>query len=654
MATREPGPLVISRTHHVVLTARQQTMLEKQRPWIVFLLELTLIVLSGTAAWLLRFDFAFPYPALFLRAMPLLILLRIAAMARFHLFHGYWRYSGISDLLDVSKAVLLGSLAFLLVERWVLRQVSLPISFYFLEAILSGLALGGVRILSRLWMQRSDRRAKWRTTKSVVVVGAGCGAAMLLRELPRSGYSAVALVDDDPAKASVTLNGIPVAGSIAELPLVVHRYRPDEVMIAIPSATSEQMRRITEVCSRAGVRFRTIPGLADLIHGTVTVDQMREVNLQDLLGRDPVQLNLDSVKCEIAGRVIMVTGAAGSIGSELCRQLLSYGPAKLVCVDQAETPLFYLQHANGDSKIEKAYCVADITDGARMREILEEHHVRAIFHAAAYKHVPLMEQNLQEAVKNNVFGLLSLMEVACQCGCEDFLLISSDKAVTPTSFMGCTKRIGELIVAARPSGRMRCLSVRFGNVLGSQGSVIPLFQEQIRSKRQITVTHPDITRYFMTIPEAVSLVLQAFAIGNNGDILVLDMGEPVRIVDMAKTLVQLSGIPPGEVEIVFTGLRPGEKLFEELFYDFERRLNTPAHKVFRTQGQLVSWPILLAHLEVLRAESAAGVPYRIRAEVKEIVPQYQWQQTDDREFPSEAVEILPLFVFDTALANARD
>jgi FlaA1/EpsC-like NDP-sugar epimerase len=630
-------------------------MPEKRRPWIIFLLEVILILLSGAAAWLLRFDFTFPQPMLFLRALPFLILLRIAALTRFQLFHGYWRYSGISDVMDVTKAVMLGSLAFVVVERWVLGQVSLPISFYVLEAMLTGLALGGIRILSRVWTQRSERRAKWRTSKSVVVVGAGSGAAMLLRELPRSGYTAVALVDDDPAKASMALNGIRVAGSIAELPKVVHRYHPDEIMIAIPSASSEQMRRITEACHRTGVRFRTVPGLADLIHGAVTVDQMREVNLQDLLGRDPVQFGLNSVKCQIAGRVIMVTGAAGSIGSELCRQLLSYSPAKLVCVDQAETPLFYLQHATSDSKAEKFYCVADITDRARMQEILNQHHVHAIFHAAAYKHVPLMEQNLQEAVKNNVFGLLSLMEVACECDCEDFLLISSDKAVTPTSFMGCTKRIGELIVAARPSGRMRCLSVRFGNVLGSQGSVIPLFQEQIRSKRQITVTHPDITRYFMTIPEAVSLLLQAFAIGNNGDILVLDMGEPVRILDMAKTLVQLSGIPPGEVEIVFTGLRPGEKLFEELFYDFERRLNTSAHKVLRTQGQPVSWPRLLAHLEVLRAESVAGVPHRIRAEVKEIVPQYQWQHTSaGEEFPSDIPAISPLGVFDIALANAHD
>jgi FlaA1/EpsC-like NDP-sugar epimerase len=324
----------------------------------------------------------------------------------------------------------------------------------------------------------------------------------------------------------------------------------------------------------------------------------------------------------------MVTGAAGSIGSELCRQLLRYAPAKLVCVDRAETPLFYLQQANSGLGGQKVYCLADITDSARMRDILHEHDVRVIFHAAAYKHVPLMEENLEEALKNNVFGLLSLLEVAGQSGCEDFLLISSDKAVAPTSFMGCTKRIGELIVSARPSAQMRCLSVRFGNVLGSQGSVIPVFREQIRSRRPITVTHPEITRYFMTIPEAVSLVLQAFVIGGKGDILVLDMGKPIRILDMAKTLIRLSGLPLDEVKIVFTGLRPGEKMSEDLFYEFERRLTTSAEKVFRTRGPLISWPELLSRLAVLRSESRTGISSRIRATVKEIVPQYQWAPPD--------------------------
>ncbi len=452
---------------------------------------------------------------------------------------------------------------------------------------------------------------------------------MLLRELPRSGYTALGMIDDDPAKVGVRLHGVPIVGKVEDLPSLVRNFSPDELMIAIPSANREQMCRIAEFCHKTGVRFRTIPGLADLIHGTVTPDQLREVNLEDLLGRAPVDFKLDTVRRRVAGKVVMVTGAAGSIGSELFRQLLSYGPAKLVAVDQAETPLFYLQQANLGSKVETVYCVADVTDTDRMREVLVRHDVGAIFHAAAYKHVPLMEDNLREAVKNNVFGLLSLMEVADRCGCEEFLLISSDKAVNPTSFMGCTKRIGELIIAAHPFAKMRCLSVRFGNVLGSQGSVIPVFQEQIRSTRQITVTHPEITRYFMTIPEAVSLVLQAFTIGSKGDILVLDMGEPIRILDMAKMLIRLSGIPEEDVKIKFTGLRPGEKLYEELFYDSEEQFSTPADKVFRTRSNVMSWPDLAIQLRSLEAAIMTDVPEQIRSSVREIVPEYEWNALDE-------------------------
>lgn len=599
-------------------------MLKKSRRIVILLVQLLLIVSSATAAWLLRFDFSFPERGVLFSALPVLIVLRLLAMARFQLFHGYWRYTGVSDASDIAKAVTIGSFAFLIAERWVIGDKYFPLSVYFIEGILTAVGLVGVRVLSRAMLQAMQNDAGQSRKKTVVVIGAGCGAAMLLRELPRSGYVAVALLDDDPSKAGVKLHGVPVRGKVSDLPEVVNRYGPDEVMIAIPSATREQMRRLYEYCNQTKLRVRTIPGLGDLIHGAVTVDHLREVNLEDLLGREPVRLNVDAVRCRIARRVVMVTGAAGSIGSELCRQLLRYGPAKLVCVDQAETPLFNLQNAAADSEAEKVYCVADVTDTVRMRDIIKQHEVQVIFHAAAYKHVPLMEENLQEALKNNVFGLLSLMEVAGQWGCEDFLLISSDKAVSPTSFMGCTKRIGELIIAARPSARTRCLSVRFGNVLGSQGSVIPVFQEQIKNKQEITVTHPDITRYFMTIPEAVSLVLQAFSIGEKGDILVLDMGKPVRILDMAKALIHLSGIPRDEVNIVFTGLRPGEKLFEDLFYEFEHRLSTPAHKVFRTRGPHTSWPELLARLVELQAESLTGVSARIRAKVKEIVPQYQW------------------------------
>jgi FlaA1/EpsC-like NDP-sugar epimerase len=612
-------------------------MLLKQRRSLIVMIQLVLIVFSAAAAWLLRSDFTFPRPASFLAALPLLVLVRLLAMARFNLLHGYWRHTGIRDVLDVVKATAAGSAAFLIAERWILGNRSIPVSVYFLEAILTTVALAGIRVIPRALQRSASGSADRKDIKTVVVVGAGCAAAMLLRELPRSGYAALALVDDDPSKAGVTLSGIPVCGKVADLTDVARWYGPGEILIAIPSATSEQMRRIVACCERTNLPFRTIPGLGDLLQGSVTVDQLREVNLDDLLGREPVRLHLNAIRSEIAGRVIMVTGAAGSIGSELCRQLLCYTPAKLVCVDQAETPLFYLNRANSNAPGEKVYSVADIADSARMRDIILEHHVRVIFHAAAYKHVPLMEGNVREALKNNVFGLLSFMEEADRSGCEDFLLISSDKAVNPTSFMGCTKRIGELIVAARPS-QMRCLSVRFGNVLGSQGSVVPLFQEQIRSKRQVSVTHREITRYFMTIPEAVSLVLEAFSIGNNGDILVLDMGKPVRILDMAKTLIRLSGIPQDEVKIVFTGLRPGEKLFEDLFYPFERRLTTPAQKVLRTGGASMKWAELRTHLAQLRAECLAGTPDRIRGCVKQIVPQYQWAPRAD--FPQAPASLL--------------
>jgi FlaA1/EpsC-like NDP-sugar epimerase len=594
------------------------------RSSLIVLLQALLIVSSAALAWLLRFDFTFPHSSVFLWALPLLLLLRLAAMARFNLFHGYWRYTGMSDAEDIVKAVLAGSVGFLIAERWIIGEKGFPISIYVIEALLTAVALGTVRMSSRAFMQIVQNHTSEPGNKTVIVIGAGCAGMMLLQELPRSGYTALALVDDDPAKAGVSLHGVQVVGNVNDLPTIAKRYSPDELIIAIPSATREQMCHITELCHKSGVRFRTIPGLADLLHGTVTIDQLREVNLEDLLGRVPVDFKLDSVQRSVAGKVVMVTGAAGSIGSELFHQLLSYAPTKLVCVDQAETPLFFLQQANLVSKVERAYCVADITDTDRMRDIIEEHEVRAIFHAAAYKHVPLMEDNLQEAVKNNVFGLLSLMEVAERCGCEDFLLISSDKAVNPTSFMGCTKRLGELIVASRAASPMRSVSVRFGNVLGSQGSVVPIFQEQIRTTQRITITHPEITRFFMTIPEAVSLVLQAFAVGKHGDVLVLDMGEPMRIVDLARTLIRLSGKAEEEIDIVFTELRPGEKLYEELFYCHEKQMPTSNEKVMRASGQLMSWTKLFQHLEELRVLIATGSGVSIRSKVRDIIPEYSF------------------------------
>jgi FlaA1/EpsC-like NDP-sugar epimerase len=347
--------------------------------------------------------------------------------------------------------------------------------------------------------------------------------------------------------------------------------------------------------------------------------------LDELLGREPPHFDLGGARRSLAGRAVMVTGAGGSIGSELCRQLLDCAPARLVCVDRAETPLFLLQQAMLHAPVETLFCVADIADSARMSGVMHKHAVDTVFHAAAYKHVPLMEGNPQEAVNNNVFALLSLLEAAEGAGCEDFLLISSDKAVCPSSIMGCTKRIGELIVAARPAAPMRGMAVRFGNVLGSQGSVLPIFLKEIASRQKITVTHAEMERFFLTPQAAVALLLQAFSIAEQGDVLVLDTGQPVRILDLARRLIQLSAIPPQQVEIVFTGLRPGEKLSEQLFYDFEQSQKTSVDKILRARGPLPGWTELEAHLHALRRENVTGQPERICAKLKEIVPQYLWE-----------------------------
>jgi FlaA1/EpsC-like NDP-sugar epimerase len=326
----------------------------------------------------------------------------------------------------------------------------------------------------------------------------------------------------------------------------------------------------------------------------------------------------------VTDKVVLVTGAAGSIGSELCTQLVHYKPRRLVCVDQDETALFFLEQkmSHGAMQVETDYCVADVADRQRMRNLVANAEVDCIFHAAAYKHVPMMETNTSEAVRNNIFGLMSLIDVAEQCGCGAFLMISSDKAVNPTNVMGCTKRVCELIMAARPNSRMRRVSVRFGNVLGSQGSVIPVLQEQIRSQRVVTVTHPDITRFFMTIPEAVSLVLQAFTVGKHGEILVLQMGQPMRIVDLARTLIRLCGKTEDDVEIVYSGLRKGEKLHEELFYASETVSQTGCDKVMRTAGKLMSWAVLEEHLAGLYGLIYSGTDSMIRKKLREIVPEY--------------------------------
>jgi FlaA1/EpsC-like NDP-sugar epimerase len=593
------------------------------RSLLVLALQVGLMVCSLVCAWLLRFEFRVPDPGLLWAAVPILIMVRLVVMPFFNLMHGWWRDTGISDAVDVLKATLAGSLAFLVIVRYGWGWKAFPLSIFALEALLTFTLLTGIRVLSRILGETVRRDS---TSKRLLLVGAGHAAQMIIRETQEvgSGYQVVGCVDDSPLKKGLRVLGVPVLGPVEALAKLVGQQRIDEVLLAIPSATPIRMRRLIEICKESGAVFRTVPQMAELITGRVTLQQVREVSLPDLLGRIPVDLDLESVREHIRDRVVMVTGAAGSIGSELCRQIRTYGPKLLVCLDQNETGIFHLQHqlAQGGGSERKVFCVADFCHPERMRKIFLTYGVEIVFHAAAYKHVPVMEDNVEEAVSNNVFGLLTLLNVAESSNCAAFVMISSDKAVNPTNVMGSTKRVGELILAAWPGEQMRSVSVRFGNVLGSSGSVIPLFQEQIRQNLPITITHPEITRFFMTISEAVSLVLQAFAIGRKGDILVLDMGQPVRVADLAKTLVRLSGKTTQEFE--FIGLRPGEKLFEELFYPDERVFPSACAKIACTESVKLAWPALKRRLDELYVAVSLGERASILSQIQQIVPQFTY------------------------------
>ena len=548
----------------------------------------------------------------------------------------------MSDALDVVKAIAFGSAGFLFVMRFVLGVVAFPRTVYILEALLSIGMLAGVRLLSRILTESVSEISTSR--RKVTLIGAGSAAQMVIREINRMKdiYEAVGCVDDDESKLGIRLQGVPVIGSVDQLPVLLATNPVDEILIAVPSATGKQMQRFVQICEQCGTRFKTVPTLRDLITGEESIREFRDVNLEDLLGRDPVHIDLGSVRDRIEGRAVLVTGAAGSIGSELCRQILEYSPSTLICLDQSETGIFYLEQelSKFGAVGQTVFCVADVGDRERVRRIFAEYGPDVVFHAAAYKHVPVMERNVQEAIKNNVFALLDLLEIAEEHGCGSFVLISSDKAVNPTSIMGATKRIGELITACRPCNGMRSVSVRFGNVLGSNGSVVPVFQEQIRRSQPLSITHPEIKRFFMTGCEAVSLVLQAFAMGGGGDTLVLDMGKPVRILDLARKLIVLSGRSEREVGIRFTGLREGEKLKEELFYAAEEIHATPFEKIKRIRGPLVGWSLLQRQLRELK--DALGVDELVRRKVKEIVPEYSYQLNSDSAQMARRYIRLPL------------
>jgi FlaA1/EpsC-like NDP-sugar epimerase len=605
------------------------------RRTLVVLAHLLLWTAAFLAAFSLRFEFHIPHT--YAADLPLwisaLLLARGVAFAGAGLFRGLWRYTGARDLVTITWATMLGTIGFALILA-VAGQTHVPRSVFVIESLVALLAVGGVRFAIR--MMRRAVPALLRGfgrdvphARRVLIVGAGDAGEMLMREIRRvhkGRYEAVGFLDDNPAKQGGSIHGVPVLGAVADLRAIVAARTVDEVLIAAPTATGMQMRRIVEYAKKAGVPFRTIPGLSDLIDGTVHVSQLRKVEIEDLLGRAPIELDMDAISAEMADRVVMVTGAGGSIGSEICRQLCRFKPSLLLLVEQAENNLFHIHRELLASfpDVKTAPCIADVTDADRMHELFADHRPQVVFHAAAHKHVPMMEWNPGEAVKNNVFGTKTVVDLAHRFEAARFVMISTDKAVNPTSVMGVSKRTSEIYVQSLSQrSRTKFVTVRFGNVLGSAGSVIPIFREQIAAGGPVTVTHPEMQRYFMTIPEASQLVLQAGAMGDGGEIFILDMGEPVRIADLARDLITLSGLTPGvDIDVKFTGMRPGEKLFEELSVDDENAEKTRHPKIFVGKFRPYQWEALQRQLRDLLAV-ADERPQDVRKKFAEIVPEYR-------------------------------
>jgi FlaA1/EpsC-like NDP-sugar epimerase len=612
--------------------SRRQKAQRIGRQSIVFSLDLAAFAFSTFLAFELRFDGALPAQYIH----PMLVALCIWAAAKSICFivgavgRGSWRHTSIYDagrlVLAYSAGSILGGLViFLLAGSW-----GIPHSVYILDWLICCLLTLGIRLAVRVAANAKSRGCIDGERTMTLIYGAGGAGLALLRELRQNQTlmcDVAGLVDDDQAKVGIVMDGKPVLGTGEALKALVRKHSIKRVLIAIPSATGQQMVRILKLATDAKVEYKMVPSLGELVQGTELGKQIREVAVEDLLGRKPVQLDLDRIRERIQGRVVMVTGAAGSIGSEICRQIAPFRPLAIVGFDQAETPLFHMDREMATSFPDITFYpeIGSIISRGTLKRVMQRYHPSILYHAAAYKHVPLMENHVFAAVETNIFGTWNVARAASEYGVDDFVMISTDKAVRPTSVMGGTKRIAELLIRAlQAESNTKFVAVRFGNVLGSNGSVVPIFKEQIAAGGPVTVTHPEMTRYFMTIPEASQLVLQAFSIGKGGEVFVLEMGQPVKIVDLAKNLILLSGFQPErDIEIQFTGLRPGEKMFEELNLPDEHLISTSHPKirsyVCHQNLDLIQLKASLQHLQaIVEGQDVANLVLLL----KELVPDY--------------------------------
>ncbi|HEY7637571.1 MAG TPA: nucleoside-diphosphate sugar epimerase/dehydratase [Gemmatimonadales bacterium] len=557
------------------------------------------------------------------------------------MYRRLWRYAGIVEVERVISASALSGLACLVLGLVVLpglrlTEMRVPISVLFMDGLLTGAAASLPRFAVRSLGRRGQRR-RLEDARRAIIAGAGAAGEMIVKELlghPQLGLNPIGFVDDDASKHGHRMCDLPVLGALSAIPDIVSQYDIDEIVIAMPRAPGRIVRRVVKAALQAGAKTRTIPGMYDILSGRVTVASLREVEIQDLLRRDPIQTDLQQVRSLATGETVLVTGAGGSIGSELCRQLARLEPAQILLLGHGENSIFdiELELAEAYPNLTLVPLIADVRDRERMRRVIQQYQPYAVFHAAAHKHVPLMEGNLAEAITNNVLGTRNVAELSAELGVEHLVLISTDKAVRPTNVMGATKRVAEQIVQdIAESHRRNFVAVRFGNVLGSRGSVVPTFLRQIQSGGPVTVTHPEMRRYFMTIPEAVQLVLQAGAIGKGGEVFVLNMGEPVKILDLATDLIRLSGLEVGtDIEIRFTGTRPGEKLYEELFFSSENAYPTDHPKVLRAKNGSLP-PGLASVIDVLIDGAHRGwSDEALRALLVKLVPDFSPQTEGSR------------------------
>lgn len=559
-------------------------------------------------------------------------LIKLIIFAFFKMYRSIWRYASVEELVNIVLAAIVSNLAILSYTH--LIGSNLPISVYIIATLFDMMFIGGARFCLRVVKLYMDKFNQDKNKKRIMIIGAGEAGVLVIKEYknhPQLNSKPVALIDDDEYKQGRVIMGVPVVGKRDDILAQVEKLKIDEIILAMPSASKKDISSIVDICKKTKAKLKILPGVYELIDGKVTIKNIRDVQIEDLLGREEIKTDINAISSYIKDKVILVTGGGGSIGSELCRQIANIKPRKLVIIEIYENSAYDIENEllrrNKDLNL-KIY-IASIVDRDIMFDLFNIERPDVVFHAAAHKHVPLMEDSPKESIKNNVFGTLNLVHAADKYGVKKFVMISTDKAVNPTNIMGASKRICEMIIqSVNPVSKTDFVAVRFGNVLGSNGSVIPLFKKQIEEGGPVTVTHKDVIRYFMTIPEAVSLVIQAGAIVKGGEIFVLDMGKPVKILDLAEDLIRLSGFEPyKDIQIEIIGLRPGEKLYEELFFEEENVTSTMHDKIFVAKPTFTDYKLLMKSLEEAKRIIKEGTDEDLKVYIQSIVPNYTIQRT---------------------------